>query len=436
MKNEDLIPPEWQAKGDFLRGLLLGILIAGILVLTVLLFRFGTVGGKTGDDSDRVLTNRDLRRKLSSVQKIINEDALEKPDPDVLESYLFRGIAVGLQDPYAAYYTQEEEEEAARANEGAYRGMGVVFTEYRLEAETEADGEETATPTFRIVVTRVYEDSPAKAASVQKGDELLTVDEQDVSGLSLNTVMEIIGDAFRAKEEVPFTFLRDGETVSMMLHEDHVPLAKVTGEYLGDGIGCIKIPEFDAVTVSQFRECLSGLQEEAGEAGLQSLILDVRDNPGGVLESVTEILDDLLDACVTLTSSNARGEQEHYEAKDGKLFGGDLAVLVNGGSASAAEVFAGALRLRGDAKIIGQTTYGKGTIQHTYVLSDGSAFKLTSEKYAIGGEEEIDGVGIVPDVEVAEPKDHGKAVAGDAGGTDDDPVLEAALEVLGGHDGE
>jgi carboxyl-terminal processing protease len=178
------------------------------------------------------------------------------------------------------------------------------------------------------------------------------------------------------------------------------------------------IPEFDEITVSQFEQTLSGLAEE----GMESLIVDVRDNPGGLLDTVTAILDDLLDECVLLTTRTREGEGDRISAKDGTLFSGQIVVMVNEYSASAAEVFSGVLQHYDKAVIIGQDTYGKGTVQKTYSLRDGSAFKLTTEAYAIAGETEIDGKGIVPDLYVEEE---------DAGAQEqEDVVLARALEYL------
>ena len=429
-------------KSEFGKGLLVGLLLSGILILTGVLFYFGTVGGYAGDAA-QVLTQPQTLRKLRSVQSIIEEDCLGDTDPDMLEAYLFKGIAAGLDDPYAAYYTREEKAELEKENQGSYRGIGVVFTQYS-SSDTEylqdfsgmtSEEETEATEEFyRVVITGVYESSPAEKAGLKRGDCLAAVEETDVTGWSLDRVMEKINEAFAEHEEVSFRFIREKQTLQVRIREDEVPLAKVTGKLAGKGIGYIKIPEFDAVTPEQFREVVEELKAESEKEdgiALSALVLDVRDNPGGILESVTEMLDDLLDECVTLTSSNALGERERFESEDGRIFDGRLAVLTNGASASAAEVFAGVLQYYKAASVVGQTTYGKGTVQHTYTLFDGSAFKLTSEKYAIAGENEIDGIGIIPDQKVSE-KDQTEDIET---GTDDqeneDPVLERALDLLG-----
>lgn len=435
-----------RSRRDFARGVITGALMAGILVMAGMLFRFGTVGG-AGDSGARVLTQEKTLRKLSSVQQIIDEDYLWDVDPEQLEAFMFRGIAVGLDDPYAAYYTRDEEVMAARENQGSYTGIGVVFMQYEEgtepetqqgqsvteQADSDAAGSEQALR-YRIVISDVYENSPAMEAGLSKGDVLTTIDGENVKGSSLAEVMMKINQAFDRNETIRLGFLRGDEALEVHIREDEVMITQISGRILDKGIGYILIPEFSSAAPGRFREVLAQLEKEAAAdgAGLEALVLDVRDNPGGNLESVTEMLDDLLDSCVTLTSSNAGGEQERFTSKDGKIFDGRMAVLVNSGSASAAEVFAGTLQYYGAAKLVGQTTYGKGTVQHTYTLSDGSAFKLTSEKYAVAGENEIDGTGIAPDVEV--PEEENAADAGDMheGSTEkaEDRVLAAALDLL------
>ena len=443
MDEEEILDMQkFPRRSEFGKGMFIGILLSGILVLAGMLYYFGTVGGYR-DDGAQILTQPRTLRKLRSVQAIIEEDCLGDTDPGLLEAYMFKGIAAGLDDPYAAYYTREERAEIEKENQGSYRGIGVVFTQYS-SSDTEylqdsagtaaEEGTEAGEEFFRVVITHVYDGSPAEKAGLRPGDCLSAVEETDVSGWSLDRVMEKINEAFDAHEEVPFAFTRETQTVKVQIREDEVPLAKVTGSLAEKGIGYIRIPEFDAVTPGQFREAVEELKEESEKEDgivLSAIILDVRDNPGGILESVTEMLDDLLDECVTLTSSNALGEKERFESEDGRIFDGRLVVLTNGESASAAEVFAGVLQYYDAASVVGQATYGKGTVQHTYTLFDGSAFKLTSEKYAIAGENEIDGTGIIPD-EVVSDQDQAEDMKA---GTDDqnkkDPVLERALDLLG-----
>ena len=471
---------------DFLKGILMGVLLSGTVFLAAVLFRFGTFGSRNKQGAE-VLTSGEMLQKLEAVQSIIRDDALEQPDSEELEAFVFRGIAVGLNDAYAQYFTPEEEEASERRSKGSYRGIGVVFQQQTVEepesagqpVETEAasgadigkrlapdaDGIEAGndgfgtddtkddttkrggqglTGRFRVVISDIYEDGPAQAAGVRKGDELKSVDGQDVTGASLDQVMEIVDAAYDAKNTVVFSFRREGKTLSFSLEEAEVALSRVESELLGDGIGYIRIPEFDSVTGEQFRESCADLksQAEADGTALRALVLDVRDNPGGILESVTGILDDLLDECVLLTTSDASGVKEQFTAKDGRIFDGQMAVLVNGNSASAAEVFAGVLQQQG-YPVVGTVTYGKGTVQHTYSLFDGSAFKLTSLKYAVGGTDEIDGVGIIPDVEMkdaevrgAEMKDVGADKAAPGAAVDTAEETSDGMEDAGETDAE
>jgi carboxyl-terminal processing protease len=165
---------------------------------------------------------------------------------------------------------------------------------------------------------------------------------------------------------------------------------------LENDTGYIKIPEFDTVTVEQFENAVADLTDQ----GMQRLILDVRDNPGGLLDSVCAILDDLLPECLLVYTEDRNGNGNKFYSEEGQITQVPLAVLVNGDSASASEVMAGALQDYGAAVIIGQKTFGKGIVQRTYMYSDGSAFKLTTEKYLTGGGQDIHGKGIEPDIVV------------------------------------
>ena len=384
---------------EFIKGVCLGILLAGIVVSAFILIRFGTLGSRGRQEGAAVLTASGTRRKLEAVRDIIAEDYLNEVHADQLESWLFKGIAAGLDDSYAAYYSPEEMEEVARINTGSYRGIGVVFI-YREEDHA-------------CLVSRVYEDSPAMRAGIQEGDVLVQVGETDVTGLDFETAVDLIRTS---DETVELVLLRDGEEIRTNLVFEDILLTKVTAEMLSDRIGCIRISEFDEVTVDQFRDALEDLKQK----GMEALILDVRDNPGGLLTSVTSMLDDLMDAKLLVTTRTRTGTEEKIYSDEKQLFSGPISVLTNENSASASEVFAGVLQYYGMADVTGSTTYGKGVVQSTFSFKDGSAFKLTTEKYLIAGEVDIDGTGITPDY----PVDEADAEA------EEDTVLEAAAARL------
>lgn len=376
---------------EYYKGLLTGALVFAAAVLAVLLFRYGTLGRPRG--AAEALTDRETQEKIRLIADLIDEGALKEPSAQELKDYMLRGVAAGLDDPYAAYYSAREMEEVAKQTAGTYYGIGVVFTQ-----------EEAG----QIAVQSVYPDSPAAAAGVRAGDILSGIGETGALDFSLEAAADKIADILEEKKKVSLTFQRDGQERKVTVKAAAVETAKVTSSMLGEKTGYIRIPEFDEVTLGQFEKALSSLQEQ----DLANLIVDVRDNPGGLLDTVSGILDDLLGECVLLTTRTRGGEGERIEAEEGTLFDGKLAVLVNGASASASEVFSGVLQYYKKAVVIGAATYGKGTVQKTWSFQDGSAFKMTTEAYAIAGEKEIEGTGVQPDIPV-EANDNADGTADD-----------------------
>ena len=392
---------------DFLRGVCFGFLLAGIAVLAFFLTRYTGFGGRRSNGA-QILTDPVTQGKISQVERIIGSDYLYDTDSDLLETYMFRGIAAGLDDKYAGYYSPEEYADINRHNEGSYVGIGVVFME---EAETK-----------QIIVSEVYKGSPAMEAGILEGDILTGLQGETVEGKDFEQIMDMIHA--EKDGEITLTLLRDGEEITISCRMDEVLLTSVSWEMEENQIACMEIQEFDRVTIGQFEDALN----EVKESGAKALILDLRDNPGGLLESVTAMLDDLLDECLLMTTVTREEHEESIYAEDGKLFDGPAVVLVNNMSASAAEVFAGVLQYYGAAFVIGAPTYGKGVVQSTYMLRDGSALKLTTEKYLIAGELDIDNTGITPDLAVEESDSAKKPAPDDL--SQEDPYLEEAKAYL------
>ena len=369
---------------EFLRGTLFGFLLTAIVVMAIVLVRFGTFGIGRKETGSAVLVSQATQQKLEEVERIISGEYLHEVDGGELEKYLFRGVAAGLDDVYADYYTKEELEEVNTRNDGTYFGIGVVFEQSRENDQ--------------IRVQSVYPGSPAEQAGIETGDVLIAADGTDVTQMELNEAVSMIKEN---RGEVVLTFLRGEKKLDIPVSFDEVEISQITWQMQDDGIGYIRISEFDMVTVRQFREAVEAAEGE----GAKALIIDVRQNPGGLLLSVCSILDDLLDECLLVSTRSRTETGEELYAEDGHIFEGPIAVLVDAGSASASEVFAGVLQDYEKAVIIGTKTYGKGVVQRTFGLSDGSALKLTTEKYFTGGGQDLDGTGITPDFEVEEEEE-------------------------------
>ncbi len=380
-------PKEVRKSFDFAKGVLFGIFLSVICVMGIYLVTNGTVGAHVGEEKDlgaKVLTSRKTLEKLEEIEEQVEDTFLYEVDGELLSSMLFQGAAVGLNDPYASYYTQQEVQELLQESEGEYFGIGIT-----LLYDEESD---------RVRVAGIYEGTPAWEAGMQVDDEIIQVDETRVDGLSLSEVV----DRIKKKEgSVTVTVLRNGRRLSFAMEPKHVEIPTVEYRLLEEGIGLLKILEFDSITVEQFQQALQDLSAQ----GAKKLIFDVRDNPGGVLDSVCEVLDFLLPEGLIVSTQNKEGKREEYSSDAEQLFTGPLAVLVNENSASAAEIFAGDIQDYDLGPLIGTKTYGKGVVQRTYLLDDGSALKLTTDKYLTAGEQDIDSRGIFPDIEVEQPKE-------------------------------
>lgn len=354
-----------------------------------------------------VLTSQATADKLEEIQNLIQSKYLNEIDGGELSAYLFRGVAAGLDDAYARYYTSEELDSVQQSNDGAYYGIGATLSQ-------NAD-------TGEILVSAVYENSPAELGGLLEGDYLLRFNDTKLPGMELSDVIALIKE-----HDGPFslTVLRQEQEMVLEMECGQVEKTTVQYEIKNQDIGYIRITEFDSVTVNQFKTAVDDLMDQ----GVRGLVFDLRDNPGGLLESVCDILDYILPEGLIVYTEDRSGSREEYRSDAAHYIGSPMAVLVNGNSASASEIFAGAVQDHGVGTIIGMPTYGKGVVQNTYVLSDGSGFKMTIEKYYTPDGQDIDGNGITPDIIVEEADASEEQAALDA----QDVLLEKALEVLKG----
>ena len=351
-----------------------------------------------------ILTDKATLKKLDQVADLINKNYLGDLDSEQLEAYLFKGIAAGLDDPYAAYFSADEYQDAKNQNKGSYFGIGISVS-YNDE-----NGEFT--------VEEVYEDSVAAQAGIQEQDKLVRVNEQDLAGMTLSEVVELIQGQ---KDDFVLAVYRPSqdEEVEFTIECSDVELTYVSCELLDDGIGYICLSQFTENAVKQFENALNELQEQ----GATSLLVDLRDNPGGLLTSVCDILDLLLPKELIVYTVDRAGERQDYYSKDERAVDMTVNVLVNENSASASEIFSGAIQDLGYGTIYGSQTYGKGVVQKTFTFSDGSAIKFTVENYYTPNGQNINGNGITPDVEITADESENRENAGDA-------VLEKTLELI------
>ena len=249
---------------------------------------------------------------------------------------------------------------------------------------------------MQVTITHVYEGSPAEAAGLKNGDVITLVEDLESVSMELSDLVTHI----RGEEgtTVHLQVYREGEPdyLEFDVKRANIDLPTVSHRMLDDRIGYIRIVEFGEPTVEQFEAAANELLE----GGMRALVLDVRDNPGGMLTSVTEILDDFLPEGTLVYMQNKQGERQDYTSSAERMFDCPVAVLINGNSASASEILAGAVRDFEYGKLIGTKTYGKGVVQTIIGLEDGDAIKLTTAKYFTPKGENIHGTGIEPDIEL------------------------------------
>ncbi|MCD8155256.1 MAG: S41 family peptidase [Clostridiales bacterium] len=388
---------------DFKRGVAVGIaaalLVAAGACAGVWLFLFS--GGS-------VLTPGAMLKLLSLEQMIDDYYLGEKNEEDLTES-LYAGLIDGLGDIYSRYYTAEEYEEESASTEGTYVGIGVTLSE-------NTDG--------GVVIVECYEGGPGDLAGLEAGDVISAMDGTDILDMELSDVVSLIKST--EADSVVLTVHRDGveEPMEIEVSITDVELTSVYYEMLDEETGYLQITEFTGVTCEQYESAFEDLESQ----GMTRLVVDLRDNPGGLLDSVCNVLRRILPEGVIVYTEDKNGNRVDYTCDGENTLDIPLAVLVNGGSASASEIFAGAVQDYGIGTIVGTTTYGKGVVQSIRRLSDGSAVKLTVANYYTPNGNNINQVGIRPDVEVELDTD---LLGQEEISHEEDNQLQTALEVLG-----
>lgn len=363
----------------FLIGLAVGIALSLIVLLVA-------SGGKLFvlTNGDSVVTSKTIQ-KINGLTSLIDESYYKADEvtEEQLQDGLYKGLVEALDDPYSVYYTKDEIEELEESISGTFSGIGAYVS---------AD-ETTGYP----MIVSVIEGSPAEEAGLLSGDILYEVDGESLQGVDLDVaVSKIKGEEGTS---VHLTIVRSGEAdyLEFDIVRAQVDSETVYGEMLEDDIGYIQITEFDDVSCDQFVPILEELIEE----GMEGLILDLRDNPGGTVDSVTDIAEYLVPEGLVFYMEYPDGTREEYEVDGEQAVDVPIVVLINGNSASASEILSSAIQDSGAGILVGTTTYGKGVVQTIYSLSgDSGAVKLTTAQYYTRNGHDINEVGIEPDVEV------------------------------------
>jgi len=412
-----------ESKNKFWKGFLVGALVMAFSALVIVgvsagIFLIGKavmddpsqtqlVEGRLQVPKDGELDFGGINAKMSYIQKIIDQHFLFEEDMDAVEDGIYTGLMYGLADPYSVYYNEEDYAALQEDTSGEYCGIGAMVSQ---------------NPTTGILsIYKVFEGAPAFEAGMLPGDILYKVSGEEVTGQDISI---IVNNYIRGEEgsRVKITVLRgdSNEEVELDVERRQVEVPTVEHEMLENNVGYIQVTEFGEVTSQQFADAAEDLKSQ----GMEKLVIDLRDNPGGVLDGVVEMLayvlpEDKMEGLLLYTADKdgrgdkyfCKGGKLRYESdygykntsfpkEDGHEIDVPLAVLVNGNSASASEVFTGAIQDYEAGVVVGTQTFGKGIVQSVVPLGDGTAIKLTTAHYYTPSGFDLHGVGLTPDVEV------------------------------------
>lgn len=421
-------------KNRFWKGVMIGVLVTAFACLVTVgtsvgIYMFGRrvidnqvqvqadqsqATGPAGETKEKALDFDEVEKTLKELQYIVGEAYLfdEKVDVEKEKAGIYNGYLYGLDDPYAAYYSPADLAKFMEDTTGTYCGIGAQVSQN--------------IKTGVVTVIRVFEGSPAAEAGMLPGDIIYSVGEQSAMTIDLDVLVD---QYIRGEEgsKVTVTVFRekDSEYKDLTIERRVLDVQTVSTEMLEDGVGYLEITSFDTVTAKQFQAGIEKLSSE----GMKKLIIDLRNNPGGELEAVVSMCDYVLEDGKTIVSIvDKKGNKEVRTSKDSHAMDIPIVVLVNGNSASASEVFTGALKDHKAATIVGTTTFGKGIVQQIYTLSDGGGLKLTMAHYYTPGGTDIHGKGIEPDVKVELKEELATMLTIPK---DEDNQLQEAVKVIG-----
>lgn len=363
----------------------------------------------TSADVSSIWEDESVKDKIDTIDAIIDDYYYFNIDREKQEEALYDAIMEGLDDPYSVYYTPQEFAELQEDTSGEYVGIGAVVTQ-------DAD--------MVVSVVRPIPGSPAEEAGLQAEDIITEVDGTEIIDQELTLVVDMIRGTEGTQAHIRLYRPSIQDYIEVDVERRVVENVSVYSEMLDNNIGYIQVQQFYENTSDEFKAAIDALEAQ----GMQGLIIDMRDNPGGVLTTVVDMCDYLMDGGVIVTTKDKNGKIiSEYTASEEHSIDIPMVVLTNGNSASASEIFSGAMQDTGMAKLVGTTTYGKGIVQSVIPLDDGSAIKLTVAKYFTPNGNDIHEKGIEPDYEVELPDGRTNAVNLDRA---EDTQLQKAEEVI------
>lgn len=350
-------------------------------------------------DEDGIGTK--VEGKLNALDSLLQSGFyFDDVDDEKAADNIFKAYLEAYGDKYTVYYTPDEYKSLMESTSGTFYGIGAV-------CQKADDGS--------ILISEAYEDAPAYKAGIRNGDKVIKVNGKDITGMDLSVAVALIKG--EKGTDVNLTVIRNSEEKNFTVTRDKINVKTVSYHMMDNNTGYIYVTQFDDVTTEQFKAAVDDLQNQ----GMKGLIIDIRNNPGGVLTTVVDMLDYILPNGLIVYTETKDGKKTEYSGSDGHEINIPMAVLVNGNSASASEIFAGAMQDYQKAQIIGTQTFGKGIVQTIRQLTDGSAVKYTIAKYFTPKGQDIHGKGVTPDQVVELPDD-----------ATEDVQLNAAIEYING----
>lgn len=386
-------PPRKKKSQGFASGMIIGAVSAFMAVMLLILsvaavciakgyIHIG-VNGDVYIQSDAVTDSdgigSEVEGKLNAIDSVLESFYFGDVDDETAKDNIYKAYLSSYGDKYTMYYTADEYKALKESTNGKFYGIGAV-------CQLSGEG--------GVLLVDVYDKGAGYQAGLRSGDRVVNVDGRDITDMELSSAVALIkGDKGTS---VTLEVIRGTERLTFSVVRDAVEAKTVSYTLLDNNIGYLSISQFEEVTTKQFKAAVEDLQSQ----GMKGLVIDIRNNPGGLLDTVVGMLKYMLPDGLIVYTEDKQGNRKEYKGQDNDEFNLPLAVLVNGNSASASEIFAGAIQDYGKGTIIGTQTYGKGIVQTVKPLTDGSAIKFTIAKYFTPKGQDIHGKGVTPDMVV------------------------------------
>lgn len=386
-------PPRKKKSQGFASGMIIGAVSAFMAVILLILsvaavciakgyIHIG-VNGDVYIQSDAVTDSdgigSEVEGKLNAIDSVLESFYFGDVDDETAKDNIYKAYLSSYGDKYTMYYTADEYKALKESTNGKFYGIGAV-------CQLSGEG--------GVLLVDVYDNGAGYQAGLRSGDRVVNVDGRDITDMELSAAVALIkGDKGTS---VTLEVIRGTERLTFSAVRDAVEAKTVSYTLLDNNIGYLSISQFEEVTTKQFKAAVEDLQSQ----GMKGLVIDIRNNPGGLLDTVVGMLKYMLPDGLIVYTEDKQGNRKEYKGQDNDEFNLPMAVIVNGNSASASEIFAGAIQDYGKGTIIGTQTYGKGIVQTVKPLTDGSAIKFTIAKYFTPKGQDIHGKGVTPDMVV------------------------------------